>query len=1173
MTRIIFLTCLFLVGSFTAHAKDAKQLWLEAEAAAKKPTVAVGKWEAVVKAIPQGQTAGEGLTHEVAKTQLLEAYLKAARANKDKNFVTKAQALSKGLPLHAKVYADIVAAKTAITLDKKMALKILKSAKKNAMQVKDIHKRSEFLHSISLALLTKTKKGSLLFGWDGPELVEEIAPHVTLGSKRAQLLQMLAPHQQAPTDSWGKKLHDLVKVSGKKNEKKRNKALIKLSSQALDADKFMVALNALVAVTDRSMQQKRLYSWFKDSFDDKQYSRAATISNYIEDGKYGANSWGKLGAHYASIGETVRAKDAIAKSYYSALSTRREDRRMEALLETADYAGEANQSTISQRALQSAAKLQSGAQGANSEKMSRANAQFIKALAESNRVDEARSKLNNVKLANTEHLTIAVAAIAKEMAENGQARDALSLLTSNQLASGKRLDNAYYAVAKALAEKGDISNAEKAAARIANSKDKIKIQGFIKSKRSRAGQENSSNSALEAPFFSELTQQLSALPSEEKDEALVELAELFLDEKKLPFDQWRRQAKSAKAKDQLLALKAINMGKHGMIEESSRLMRTVDDPMRRTFAFRRLAKEISLHTDLFGFIGGKKDPLIEKTREQIYAGADATQIDNKTLEARFDKYSKQKEKGLEMAAPKSSELGLVIPEYDFPERLEFDYEHVKAKLPPLTPFAMHEVYYENTFFINTKFKITIAYSDHNLEQGIVTPAVLYIERGSTTLPMIYDELHSRGLGHYISRNGKEYTLNNGLLIGPDATLTIDGNEVSKLYLSQQHSSILVNAGNIYVTGTSVVGWDQVNKKPAYTTDEFRYDFRPFLASWSRSHTYLAGSEFIAVGYSNHKSYGISLSAGPEKLQLSTITEPQRPDGIIVDNSFDNVYYGFYSYEADNVALIGNEYRNNIIYGIDPHDRSNYLTMAYNTAYGAHKKHGIIISREVNNSSFVGNLSFDNKGSGFMIDRLSTGTFVYGNTAFGNKQDGLTVFESSCNYIASNNYFNNKSMGIRIRNSQDNGVFFNQLTGNRQGGVMGYISELLDDPAHRRRNFTLDPYADVTAMTVIGNKIESNGAGIMGADLTAVMIRGNHFADQSPRLFSGEWFTDHSYFTSQYDISSKGVFMGEKCPKGKWIHHSCRFRKDGFYDGDGQHGLEKRVVNSSCKVPSKQDKNV
>ena len=96
--------------------------------------------------------------------------------------------------------------------------------------------------------------------------------------------------------------------------------------------------------------------------------------------------------------------------------------------------------------------------------------------------------------------------------------------------------------------------------------------------------------------------------------------------------------------------------------------------------------------------------------------------------------------------------------------------------------------------------------------------------------------------------------------------------------------------------------------------------------------------------------------------------------------------------------------------MDPHDRSHQLTIAYNTAYGTHEKHGIIVSREVDRSFIVGNVVFRNRGSGFMLDRDSTANIIYANTAFDNDQDGITLFESSCNLIMANHFDRQQARG-------------------------------------------------------------------------------------------------------------------------------------------------------------------
>src|SRR3546814_9856871 len=123
--------------------------------------------------------------------------------------------------------------------------------------------------------------------------------------------------------------------------------------------------------------------------------------------------------------------------------------------------------------------------------------------------------------------------------------------------------------------------------------------------------------------------------------------------------------------------------------------------------------------------------------------------------------------------------------------------------------------------------------------------------------------------------------------------------------------------------------------------------------------------------------------------------------------------------------------NNMIYGIDPHDYSRKLIIAFNSAYGAQKKHGIIGSRGVDDSYFIGNLAFGNHGTGMMLDRFSGANWVYANRVWGNRQDGIAIFESPCNIVASNKISNNGGDGIKISNRWEIGKFGNNISGSRK----------------------------------------------------------------------------------------------------------------------------------------------
>src|SRR3546814_12525544 len=95
-----------------------------------------------------------------------------------------------------------------------------------------------------------------------------------------------------------------------------------------------------------------------------------------------------------------------------------------------------------------------------------------------------------------------------------------------------------------------------------------------------------------------------------------------------------------------------------------------------------------------------------------------------------------------------------------------------------------------------------------------------------------------------------------------------------------------------------------------------------------------------------------------------------PTGWLIDSEFYDNWYGFYCYEAEDVVIRGNDYHDNIKYGIDPHDRSRRLIIAGNKAHDTKEKHGIIVSREVDDSWIINKQAYDNELSGIVIDRNS-----------------------------------------------------------------------------------------------------------------------------------------------------------------------------------------------------------
>lgn len=426
-------------------------------------------------------------------------------------------------------------------------------------------------------------------------------------------------------------------------------------------------------------------------------------------------------------------------------------------------------------------------------------------------------------------------------------------------------------------------------------------------------------------------------------------------------------------------------------------------------------------------------------------------------------------------------------------------------------------------------------------QGTSYPVYLHIDRGVIDLPTLYEILTEQGRSDLLLRDGRTYTLRVPLFISSGATLVISDADVKELRLSNERASYIVNAGKVFVTGVRLTSWSEVNDGPVLINEATKADFRPFFIGWSNSVTNVARSSFVSMGHSSGKAYGFSFSSGPLSL-MSEMRAVREPTGIVIDSSFEDMLYGFYSYEAADVVLVGNEYRNNFTYGIDPHDWSKRLLVAYNTAYGSKEKHGIIGSRHVEDSWFIGNMSFSNHGSGFMMDRFSGRNILYGNTSFDNGGSGISIYESPCNIVSGNNIYRNKGNGIIFRNSWDVGIFKNTIRDNQKLGIGGFTVRFVTKPGALARNLELDPYETFTTSAIAKNLVSNNGGGGIGIQgMGAVAVKANSIAGPASRAYLGDLREVELDIVRQV---TQGVVIGGSCPKPK-ITYTCGFIGGGY----------------------------
>ncbi|MEC9362383.1 MAG: right-handed parallel beta-helix repeat-containing protein [Pseudomonadota bacterium] len=349
------------------------------------------------------------------------------------------------------------------------------------------------------------------------------------------------------------------------------------------------------------------------------------------------------------------------------------------------------------------------------------------------------------------------------------------------------------------------------------------------------------------------------------------------------------------------------------------------------------------------------------------------------------------------------------------------------------------------------------------------PRVISIEGGRMTLADLVRALPDDLLEE---EEPGIYTLRLPILVAQGATLLID-RDVRELRLSQDAGAFLVNDGRLFVLGTRITGWRERERSPASFRDG--REFRPFLVSWGGAELYVTNSRISHLGYSASKAYGISVSQYSPGRQKRM----QRPSPVawLLNSEFINNWFGFYCFEADDVVIIGNRYDDNIVYGVDPHDRSHRLIIAGNTIHNTRKKHGLIVSREVNDSWIFDNVIGDNKLSGLVLDRSSVRNVVADNTVYDNGSDGITVYESPDNLIWGNRSIGNDKHGIRVRNSVGVKLYNNRVIANRFAGIYGHVKDLHGTD----RNLQLDPFEQQVSMVVVGGQLVHNGSGPVSID--------------------------------------------------------------------------------------------
>ncbi|OZM80262.1 right-handed parallel beta-helix repeat-containing protein [Pseudonocardia sp. MH-G8] len=313
----------------------------------------------------------------------------------------------------------------------------------------------------------------------------------------------------------------------------------------------------------------------------------------------------------------------------------------------------------------------------------------------------------------------------------------------------------------------------------------------------------------------------------------------------------------------------------------------------------------------------------------------------------------------------------------------------------------------------------------------------------------------------------EWFLGADLVVQGGAELQIAAPDVRWLQLeSEAGRFVSVNAlgGRVDITGTCVTSWDTAQGR----ADTEPADGRSFLLARDGAQMTIEHAELHHLGHGDVESYGLSWrTAGT--------------GGGITDSIVSHLYYGLYTYEVSDLQVIGNEFRDNVLYGIDPHTGSTALRIEGNTVHD-NGKHGIILAEDVSDSVIRDNVVYRNHHHGIVMYQGSDRNLVEGNETFGNVAQGININESAATTVRGNQVYDNGEAGIGVtQTAQDTVVEGNQIRGNGNDGVR-IVSEATATTV--RDNILVDNtrygvYLDSGGtVDVNGNTIVGNRAGIV-----------------------------------------------------------------------------------------------
>lgn len=323
----------------------------------------------------------------------------------------------------------------------------------------------------------------------------------------------------------------------------------------------------------------------------------------------------------------------------------------------------------------------------------------------------------------------------------------------------------------------------------------------------------------------------------------------------------------------------------------------------------------------------------------------------------------------------------------------------------------------------------------------VNPLTVQYDKGTNTLLVtgrgrqitLKDILNNGGKGYLEEISPKVWHAKATIFLSDGVTLRLNNSEVEWLKLeSGKRGFVMLRSVNsdVIIDGVKITSWDTENND----YDKMLTDGRSFVMVKDNARMDIYSSELSYLGYPTGPNitvspYGVSWKLSSKKLKKVLLT------GEVIGSKFHHNYFGAYTFGATGMLWRGNEFYENVRYGLDPHDDSNGFLVENNTTRN-NGSHGIIFSKRCMYNTIRNNISYDNKSHGIMLHEKSDFNVIENNTITGNIS-GIALYNSSNNTVLGNTIKDNRH-GVRANAGSDsNLVQSNTITGSKRYGIYFY----------------------------------------------------------------------------------------------------------------------------------------